>query len=245
MRVFISYSFADHEIMKQMTLALNVRSIDFYTAEHDAQFGKQLSKKIHDAIKKSDVLIAIITKDHPSPSVDQEVGFAINEEIDVIPFVEEGAKVGFMLGPIEQVRFTKNNIQDACDKVARYITKELEFKEDEEYDEEVMEYDGKLADESKVIEGYEFEPYGFDFEVGDKITGKISSNLPVNVYIMDNKNLERFEDEYEFDTELESEQVIRYSLNFLVPKTRTWHIVIENPNSKSVNVDVKLSVNAI
>jgi hypothetical protein len=63
---------------------------------------------------------------------------------------------------------------------------------------------------------------------------------------MDNKNLERFQDEEdEFDAELESEQVTRYSLNFLVPKTKTWHIIIENPNSKPASVDVKLHVNAI
>lgn len=231
-----------------MIYALKTRSIDSYTAEHDAQYGKPLTAKIQNAIRNSDAVVAIITKNNPSPSVEQEIGFALNEGIHVIPVVEDGARVGFMLNDLEQMRFKNSNIEDACDKVARYITKELESDEDEDEDDEEDEDelgDEELVDEGKVIEGYEFEPYGFDFEVGDQITGKITANLPVNVYIMDNRNLERFEDEDEFDVELESEQVTRYSLKFLVPKTKTWHIIIENPNSKPANVDVKLRVNAI
>ena len=250
MKVFISYSFADKQIVKEMIYALKTRSIDSYTAEHDAQYGKPLTTKIQNAIRDSDALVAIITKNNPSPSVEQEIGFALNEGMHVIPVIEEGARVGFMLNDLEQMRFKNDHIEDACDKVARYITKELESYESEEEDEEYVEEEPdteELVDESKVIPRDEFETYGFDFEEGDVITGKITSNLPVNVYIMDNKNLERFEDEDEdgFDTELDSEQITRYSLKFLVPKTRPWHIVIENPNSKSVNVDVKLTVNAI
>lgn len=231
-----------------MIYALKTRSVDSYTAEHDAQYGKPLTAKIQNAIRDSDALVAIITKNNPSPSVEQEIGFALNEEIHVIPVIEEGARVGFMLNDLEQMRFKNDNIEDACDKVARYIAKELESYADEEDDEEYGEEESdteQLVDESKVIPRDAFEPYGFDFEEGDVITGKITSNLPVNLYIMDNKNLERFEEEDDFYTELDSEQITRYSLNFLVPKTKTWHIVIENPNSKSVNVDVKLTANAI
>ncbi|MGI0046331.1 MAG: toll/interleukin-1 receptor domain-containing protein [Nitrosotalea sp.] len=237
MRVFISYPFADTEIMKQMTLALSVRGIEFYTAEHDVQFGKPLSKKIHDAIKKSDALIAIITKDHPSPSVDQEVGFAINEGIDIIPFVEEGAKVGVMLLHMEQKRFTKGNIRDACDKVANYIVREIEPTEEIQSGKEE-----ELVDERKALDDHMFETYGYNFEEGDLVTGKISSDLPVNIFVLDNRNLGRFEQEDDFNYELESEQVTRYSLKFEVPKTRVWNIVIDNTNSESTNIDVKLSV---
>lgn len=95
-----------------------------------------------------------------------------------------------------------------------------------------------LVSESKEINDYEI--YGFDFEEGEIITGEISSDLPINIPVMDSRNLGKYENEYDYYVEEEAEQVTRYSVNFEAPKTKTWNVVIENDNSRPVKMDVKL-----
>ena len=95
--------------------------------------------------------------------------------------------VGFMLGDIAQIRFTRSQIEKACEKASKFISEEIG---------EQPEYIEKLVDERKRIADY--EAYGFNFEKGDYISGSIHSDVPINVYIVDNRNLERFEEEDEF-----------------------------------------------
>src|SRR2546426_799351 len=172
-----------------------------------------------------------LKKDNQSLSAAQEVGFALNEDISVIPIVEEGAKVGFMLGDSAQIRFTRSQIEKACEKASKFISEETG---------EEQEYNEKLVDERKRIEDY--EAYGFNFEKGDYISGSIHSDVPINVYIVDNRNLERFKEEDEFTYEFEAEGITRLSVEFEIPKTRVWIILIENTDREAANVDISLSV---
>lgn len=227
--------------MEVMRKALQKRKVEAYIAEHDLKLGKPLVQKIHGAIRKSDALIAIITKDNPSQSVGEEISFAKSINLEVIPFVEDGASVGFTLGHVEQMRFKKDKLGAACDRVARYVTEELFEENETQHDQK--EDDEVLVDERKAVDEYEY--YGYNFEEGDVITGKISSDIPIDVYIVDKKNLERLFENEDFHFELESEQVTRYSLNFVVPKTRVWNIVIQNASRELANVDVKIVLNAI
>jgi len=107
--------------MKVLKTLLEKNGITSYAAEEYVNLGEQLSKKIQTAIRSSDMLIAIITKDKFSTAVNQEIGFAISAGIPVIPLVEEGATVGFMLEDIEQMRFNRNNTEHACEEIVRYI----------------------------------------------------------------------------------------------------------------------------
>jgi TIR domain/Phage integrase family len=233
-KVFISYSFDDKDIMEKIILSLNIRNIEYYTAEHDTQYGKPLTAKIQNAIKDSDALIAVITKDHSSSSVDQEVGFALNAGIQVIPFVEDGAKVGFMLNDIEQMRFKRDKIEDASDKIAMYIVEELKHRKPSE---EIFINDHIIVNEHDDV------VYSSNFEKDDVIRGNIESDLPITIYVVDNQNLEKYNENEECDYEIEVEEVDNYSMNFLIPKTRVWNVIIVNSNSKSTNIDIKLLVN--
>jgi nucleoside 2-deoxyribosyltransferase len=234
MKIFISYAFDDEDIMGLMKSALKKRGIDSFTAKHDMKYGQSQTETIQEAIDESNAVIAIITKDHPSLSVAQEVGFALKSDIPVIPFVEEGANAGFMLGDIAQIRFTKSQIEQACEKVSKFVSEEIEENEKSEFE--------QLVDERKLVK--EMEVYGFNFNKGDIITGTIQSDLPVNVYIMDDKNLENYGDGEDWNSELEVEEVTRYSVDFEVPKTRVWNVIVENPNRKDANVDIDLSVDS-
>lgn len=220
-------------MMELMKKTLKKHGIDSFTAKHDIKYGSSLTETIQEAIGDSNVLIAMITKDHPSLSVAQEVGFALNSGIPVIPFVEENANAGFMLGDIAQIRFTKSQIEQACEKTSRFISEEIE-------EDDKTEYIEKLVDERKLIQDYEV--YGDNFEKDNYISGELTSDIPVNLYILDNKNLERFEENEEFDYEFGAEDVTRLAVHFEVPKTRFWNVIIENPNRKDANVDIDLTI---
>lgn len=232
-KVFVSYSFDDKDIMEKIVLSLNLRNIGSYVAEHDTQYGKPLTIKIQNAIKNSDALIAVITKDHLSSSVDQEVGFALNAGIRVIPFVEDGAKIGFMLNDIEQMRFKRGKIEDASDKIAMYIAKKLKHRKSSEI----------FINDHILVKEHDDVVYSSNFEKDDAIIGNIESDLPVTIYVVDNQNLEKYYDNEEFDYEIEVEEIDNYSMNFLIPKTRVWNVIIVNSNSKSANVGINMSTN--
>jgi len=217
--------------MEMMKKSLKKQGIESFTAKHDIKYGSSQSESIKDAIKNSNAFVVIITRDNPSLSAAQEVGFALNEDISVIPIVEEGAMVGFMLGDIAQIRFTRSQIEKACEKASKFISEEIG---------EQPEYIEKLVDERKRIADY--EAYGFNFEKGDYISGSIHSDVPINVYIVDNRNLERFEEEDEFTDEFEAEGITRLSIDFEIPQTRVWIILIENTDREAANVDINLSV---
>ena len=214
-----------------MKKSLKKQGIESFTAKHDIKYGSSQSESIKDAIKNSNAFVVIITRDNPSLSAAQEVGFALNEDISVFPIVEEGAMVGFMLGDIAQIRFTRSQVEKACEKASKFISEEIG---------EEQEYIEKLVDERKRIEDY--EAYGFNFEKGDYISGSIRSDVPINVYIVDNRNLERFKEEDEFTYEFEAEGITRLSVEFEIPKTRVWIILIENTDREAANVDINLSV---
>jgi nucleoside 2-deoxyribosyltransferase len=215
--------------MELLKTILKKHGIDSFTAKHDMKYGNSQTETIQKAIDDSDAIVVIITKDHPSLSVAQEVGFALNSKIPVIPLVEDGANIGFMLGDIAQIRFTKSQVEQACQKVSKYISENIQ--ENESGPEQIV-------NERKMIK--EFEAYGFNFEKGDCITGSIESDLPINIYIVDDRNFTKFVNDEEFNFELEVESVTRYSVDFEIPKTRVWYTIIENVNRKDVNVDINL-----
>ena len=230
MKVFISYAFDDRDIMNILRKALRERGIDVYTAEHHLQLGRSLSTKIQNAIEDSDVVIALVTKHASSPSVNQEVGYAIRSHIPVIPMVEEGARVGFMIGDVEQMRWNRSGLYKACEKVAEYVDKEFGSGGREEPE--------ALYDETKIIGPDEYEDYWLDLEEDEKLTGKVTSDLAVDVYIMNRRNFEYFEDGDDFDFVGGSEGVTRFTVNFPCPKRGKWVLVISNPNDEEAEVDV-------
>jgi len=232
LKVFISYAFADRDVMQILRKALRERGIDAYTAEHHLQLGRSLSGKIQNAIESSEVVIALVSSKESSPSVNQEVGYALRSQIPVIPMVEEGARVGFMIGDIEQMRFNRSNLQRACEKVAEYVAREYEGRDN------ALDKEEALYDETKIIGPDGYEDYWFELDEDEKLTGMVASDLPVDVYIMNRKNFEYFEDEDDFDYEEGSEGVTRFNLNFLCPKRGKWVLVISNPNDDEAEVDV-------
>src|SRR2546428_3102865 len=180
--------------MNILRKVLQSKRIDVYTAEHNLQLGRPLSAKIQNAIRDSDAVVALVTKAEPSPSVNQEVGYALSSNVLVIPMVENGAKVGFMIGGVEQMRFDKSNFRTACEKVADYVLTEIGHKQ-ENQETEREEQEILYNERSVVIDPEEYLDYPLKLEEADEVVGRVASDLPVDVYIMNDKNFEYFENE--------------------------------------------------
>jgi nucleoside 2-deoxyribosyltransferase len=218
-----------------MKTILEQKKIKAYTAEHDPQLGKRLSEKIQEAIENSDALIAIVSRDHPSASANQEVGYALKLGIPVIPLIEKGAEIGFMLGDIERVSFEKSNIRRACDKVANFIFRNIQEPETEEELEKT-----ELLNLRKIVEDYEV--FSFSLLRGSFVKTEINSDAPVDVFLLDTRNLNLFEDGRDFYSEEGENNVSRVSFGFEIPSTRKWHLIIVNQNKDSAEVDIRLTL---
>lgn len=129
-QVFISHSFISDDFSKSQILQkiLKEYDIESYLAEEDKQYGYILSDKIREAIQDSIVVIVIITKNSiVSPSVNQEVGYALGLGMTIIPLVSEDVKheVGVLLTHVEGEYFLEENFEEKCKNISENIYKKL------------------------------------------------------------------------------------------------------------------------
>lgn len=99
-----------------------------------------------------------------------------------------------------------------------------------------------LVNETKWLDEKDNAVYSYSLKKEDQLTGRISSDVPINVYITNSKNLQYYEDDEVFVYEKGSENVYKYSINFDVPKKGKWHIIIENKESNYADVNVKINL---
>jgi len=98
------------------------------------------------------------------------------------------------------------------------------------------------TDETIIIKEGEWKIYTYDIDENNKLVGQINSDGPVNIYIVNNRNLRLFEDDDDFTEEDGIENAKRYKINFQPPRAGTWNIVIENAEDVDAEVDVFLDV---
>lgn len=159
MQVFISHKFVkvDQELAKSLKRQLRKNNIGGYLAEQTREFDIPLNQKIRDKIDGSDYLVAIITeKSINSPSVHQEIGYAIGTECPVRIMVETEEVPGVLTKDREVEEFTRKTfekkldiiINDILDKGPRKKIKSKDFQDliqnvyDPCYNQMKNEYDG-------------------------------------------------------------------------------------------------------
>jgi O-acetyl-ADP-ribose deacetylase (regulator of RNase III) len=122
MKVFISHVFADEKLAFILKDILMERGIKGYLAQEHDFLGGQLQVKIRRAISNSDYLVAIITKNgKESSAVQQEIGYASGKHIKIIIMSEEKEFVGCITGNPEEVIFTRDNFEEQCIRVRRFL----------------------------------------------------------------------------------------------------------------------------
>lgn len=124
MIAFISHAQQDLEALETLKRALDKERVEYYVAEDDSQPGIILLSKIADAIKRSHIMVALLTENGArSPTVNQEIGIAIDSGIRVIPLVEKGVKVGVFIDGLEQFQFHREELPKVCVSVASFLSR--------------------------------------------------------------------------------------------------------------------------
>lgn len=118
-KVFISHSIQhDRELATTLRQRLNERNIIGYLAEEVRRYDVPVIDKIIAEIHESDCLVAILSiNGRLSPSINQEIGFAVAREIPVILMIEEGVprgEIGVFAYGREIVSFTRERFSEDC-----------------------------------------------------------------------------------------------------------------------------------
>ena len=130
-RVFISHSFSKEDFKKSQRLQdiLKNDGIESYLAEKDKQYGYVLSNKIREAVRDSIVIVVILTKySILSPSVNQEVGYALGLGIPLIPVVSKDVEndIGVLLKHLEGEIFSDEDFDEKCKMISHNISSKSE-----------------------------------------------------------------------------------------------------------------------
>lgn len=133
MKVFISYSTKDIQIIDKFKQTLSSMGIEPYVALYDDQPGTIQWEKIKSNIKKSTCMLAVMTKDGSrSKWVQQEIAVANALNIPIIPVVEKGVNVKGVLEARDCIEFDKGDPSHAYERVNSYLSglkKKVENKE--------------------------------------------------------------------------------------------------------------------
>jgi len=122
MKVFISHSTEDMQIVNEFVNILRLKGIEAYMAIFDAQPGSDLWVKIESNIKNSNCVLAIMTKDGSrSDMVNQEIATANAFKIPVVPIVEKGVLLKGVLAGKEYIEFDKDNPKQAYINANNYL----------------------------------------------------------------------------------------------------------------------------
>jgi hypothetical protein len=84
--------------------------------------------------------------------------------------------------------------------------------------------------------------YDVDLEKGEEFVGEVSADDDVNVYVLNEDNLNALDLDQEFWYEEGNEGVRNATVRFTAPDDGVWFFVVENDNNREVSATVKMSV---
>jgi len=123
MKVFVSHSTRDIHIVEKFKKIIEP-IIEVYVAADDAQPGNVLWEKVEKNIKKSNCVVAIMTRNGSrSEMVQQEIATAKAHKIPVVPIVEEGVDPTGVLAGIEYLKLDKRRPDQALKDAYAYLRK--------------------------------------------------------------------------------------------------------------------------
>ena len=99
-----------------------------------------------------------------------------------------------------------------------------------------------VANETVSIKKREYQEYGVKLKKGETLKGEIRSDAPINIYFMNEQNLDKYVRDKAFEFEDGSENFWEGTIEYSVPKKDDWFLVLENEGKESVKVKVYLYV---
>lgn len=125
--LFLSHNAADSRIVHEIKRRSEAAGLSVYTYDADVRAGSSIVTKLTEAIKQSDGLVAILTRNGASrPAIQQEIGVAVGLGKPVYPLVEDGVDAATLtlLQGIEYIRLDLEKIGDALIALQTSVTRQ-------------------------------------------------------------------------------------------------------------------------
>ena len=113
-KVYISHSPADEDLALQLAAALWRVGLESYAALYNLSPAISLAERATFGLRNSECLVALLTAEgSSSPEVCQEIGLARGLDLLIIPLLEEGARLPFLIGHLRPLVFREERYADA------------------------------------------------------------------------------------------------------------------------------------
>ena len=113
-KVYISHSAADEDMALQLAAALWRVGLESYVALYNLSPAISLAERASFGLHSSECLVALLTeKGSTSAQVCQEIGLARGLDLLIIPLLEEGAKLPFLIEHLRPLLFREERYADA------------------------------------------------------------------------------------------------------------------------------------
>lgn len=131
-RVFLSHSYSDRAVVAAIHDQLAASGIEVWISEQHPEPGSQVSEKILEAIRQTDVLVVLLTEaSSVSQYVQQEIGAALIAKKPVVPlatFDVPPDRLGMLAG-VEWLRVDPSNANAAGAELSVWLLKRRDLKE--------------------------------------------------------------------------------------------------------------------
>ena len=91
----------------------------------------------------------------------------------------------------------------------------------------------------------DYMEYDVELEAGKEFLGEVTADGLVNVYLLDEENLDNLDEGEEFWSETGEEGVELAQLEFTAPSKGQWFFVIENADDRAITATVKIQKGSI
>jgi ribosomal protein S27E len=121
-RVYISHSCDDEEMALQLSRALWRVGLESYAALYNLSPGISRAERVSFGIRNCECLVALLTREGAqSPTANQEIGLARGIDLLVIPLLEEGAELPFLIEHLQSISFYREKYSDAIGHLIKII----------------------------------------------------------------------------------------------------------------------------
>lgn len=121
-RVYISHHREDELMAYQLSRALERVGLESYVALYNLSPAISLAERVSFGVRNSECLVALLTqKGSRSVAVGQEIGLAKGIDLLVIPLLEEGTELPFLIGHLLPVAFSRENYADCIGLLIKTI----------------------------------------------------------------------------------------------------------------------------
>jgi len=95
-------------------------------------------------------------------------------------------------------------------------------------------------DFNPTIDKGDYTEYGVELEAGKDFSGEVTATGLVNVYFLDEDNLDNLDQGEEFWSETGEESVEKATIEFTAPSKGKWYFVVENADDRAVSAIVMI-----